>query len=100
MVTSFRQNLELAFCLRLWNCSHQEISGIPSLLLRCSAEGVNTVQIVRQKANDLGVYMPIVSGLHDIIFNRQPIQEVIGQLMQGGQSSDVEFMLPRTGTLA
>lgn len=66
--------------------------------LEQTAEGVNTIQIVRQKADEFGVYMPIVSGLYEVIFNRQPIQDVIGQLMQGGQSSDVEFVLPRAGT--
>lgn len=65
--------------------------------LEQTAEGVNTVQIVKQKADEFGVYMPIVSGLYEVIFNRKPIQDVIGQLMQGGQSSDVEFVLPRTG---
>ncbi|MGB4344698.1 MAG: NAD(P)H-dependent glycerol-3-phosphate dehydrogenase [Moraxellaceae bacterium] len=63
--------------------------------LEQTAEGINTIQIVKHKADDFGVYMPIVSGLYEIIFNRQPLDAVLGKLMQGGQSSDVEFVLPR-----
>lgn len=65
--------------------------------LEQTAEGINTIQIVKQKADEFGVYMPIVSGLHEIIFNQQPLDVVLGKMMQGGQSSDVEFVLPRTG---
>jgi len=66
--------------------------------LEQTAEGINTIQIVKQKADDFGVYMPIVSGLYEIIFNEQPLDAVLGKIMQGGQSSDVEFVLPRTGS--
>ncbi len=65
--------------------------------LEQTAEGINTIQIVKQKADEFGVYMPIVSGLYDVIFNQQPLEAVIGKMMQAGQSSDVEFVLPRTG---
>lgn len=65
--------------------------------LEQTAEGINTIQIVKHKADDFGVYMPIVSGLYEIIFNHQPLDAVLGKLMQGGQSSDVEFVLPRVG---
>lgn len=65
--------------------------------LEQTAEGINTIQIVKQKADEFGVYMPIVSGLYDIIFNQQPLDVVLAKMMQGGQSSDVEFVLPRSG---
>lgn len=65
--------------------------------LEQTAEGINTIQIVKQKADEFGVYMPIVSGLYEIIFNQQPLDVVLAKMMQGGQSSDVEFVLPRTG---
>ena len=65
--------------------------------LEQTAEGINTIQIVKQKADEFGVYMPIVSGLYEIIFNEQPLDVVLAKMMQGGQSSDVEFVLPRTG---
>lgn len=64
--------------------------------LEQTAEGVNTVHTVKHKADEFGVYMPIVSGLYEVIFNGKSLQAVIGGLMQGGQSSDVEFVLPRS----
>ncbi|MDF2445476.1 MAG: Glycerol-3-phosphate dehydrogenase [Moraxellaceae bacterium] len=63
--------------------------------LEQTAEGVNTVQIVKHKADEFGVHMPIVAGLYEIIFNRQSLGDVMARLMHGGQTSDVEFVLPR-----
>lgn len=55
------------------------------------AEGVNTLQIVKQKADELGVYMPLASGLHAILFEGQDIARVVQGLMTGAMASDVEF---------
>lgn len=63
--------------------------------LEQTAEGVNTIHIVKHKADEFGVHMPIVNGLYEIIFNQRPMPEVMASLMHGGQSSDVEFVLPR-----
>ena len=62
--------------------------------LEQTAQGLNTIQQVKQQADKLGVYMPIVSGLYDIIYNEQPIIEVAAKMMNSGQRSDVEFVLP------
>jgi glycerol-3-phosphate dehydrogenase (NAD(P)+) len=64
--------------------------------LEQTAEGVNTIEIVKHKADEFGVHMPIVSGLYEIIFNQRPLAEVMAALMHGGQTSDVEFVLPRS----
>jgi len=40
--------------------------------------------------------MPLVNGLYDVIFNHVPVSEAARVLMMGAQSSDVEFVLPRT----
>lgn len=64
--------------------------------LEQTAEGINTVQIVKHKADEFGVHMPIVSGLYEILFNEQALADVMAGLMHGGQSSDVEFVLPRS----
>lgn len=56
------------------------------------AEGINTVSTVRHKAEELGVYMPIVSGLYDILFAGRSVAEVINDIMTGEQPSDVEFV--------
>lgn len=58
-----------------------------------TAEGVNTVRLVTAKAAELGIYMPIASGLHRILFGGQPLEQVIAGLMQGEHNHDVEFTL-------
>ncbi|MDX1694647.1 MAG: NAD(P)H-dependent glycerol-3-phosphate dehydrogenase [Ketobacteraceae bacterium] len=59
-----------------------------------TAEGINTIRIVKAKADELQVYMPLVSGLHKIIFEGSQLKDVIRSLMLGEQNSDVEFVLP------
>jgi glycerol-3-phosphate dehydrogenase (NAD(P)+) len=55
------------------------------------AEGVNTVRIVKQKADELGIYMPLVNGMYDILFDNRPLAEVAKGLMMGEQNTDVEY---------
>lgn len=55
------------------------------------AEGVNTVKQVMEKAEALGVYMPLATGLYRIIYEQQSIQDIIASLMLGEQALDVEF---------
>lgn len=57
-----------------------------------TAEGVNTVKSVKFKADDLGVYMPLVSGLYKILFEDVPWIDVVSDLMQGSLKEDVEFV--------
>lgn len=56
------------------------------------AEGVNTLLQVKHKADELGVYMPLVSGLHAVLFENKPIAEVARGLMVGEQADDVEYL--------
>lgn len=56
------------------------------------AEGVNTLKQVKQKAEELNVYMPLVSGLYAILFEGKAIQDVALKLMTGEQNHDVEFL--------
>ena len=58
------------------------------------AEGVNTLKLVKQQADELEVYMPLVQGLYAVLYNDLSVGEVVEMLMQSGQSSDVEFVLP------
>jgi len=53
-------------------------------------EGVNTLRIVKQKAKELDVYMPLVDGLHAVLFEQQEVQFVVENLMSGDASLDVE----------
>ncbi|MGQ7245715.1 NAD(P)H-dependent glycerol-3-phosphate dehydrogenase [Halomonas sp. V046] len=59
------------------------------------AEGVNTVKLVRAKAREDGVYMPLAEGLFQVLFRGVPARDMAKLLMQNEQSSDVEFVLPR-----
>ncbi len=55
------------------------------------AEGVNTVKIVRQKIDDLGIRMHILEGLHALLFEGQDVKSVLNELMTVPQMKDVEF---------
>lgn len=59
------------------------------------AEGINTLELVRDKAQELGIPMPLIRGLHEILYSDMTIQQVIKGLMTAAQNSDVEFILPR-----
>nr|WP_324259223.1 NAD(P)H-dependent glycerol-3-phosphate dehydrogenase [Cellvibrio fontiphilus] len=56
------------------------------------AEGVNTLRQVKQKAGELGIYMPLVNGLYSVLFEGRAISEVARSLMVGEQADDVEFL--------
>lgn len=56
-----------------------------------TAEGINTVRLVKQKADELGVYMPLVKGLHAVLFEDVPMAKVAKGLMMGEQNTDVEY---------
>jgi glycerol-3-phosphate dehydrogenase (NAD(P)+) len=60
-----------------------------------TAEGVNTTRLVKHKADELNIYMPLAQGLYDILFEAGNLQSVIRRLMLGEQNTDVEFVLPR-----
>ncbi|MBX2857424.1 MAG: NAD(P)H-dependent glycerol-3-phosphate dehydrogenase [Cellvibrionaceae bacterium] len=55
------------------------------------AEGVNTLSIVKRKSDELGVYMPLVSGLHSILYEGRNIAEIVEGLMSGEMASDVDL---------
>ncbi|PCI78982.1 MAG: NAD(P)H-dependent glycerol-3-phosphate dehydrogenase [SAR86 cluster bacterium] len=55
------------------------------------AEGVNTVKLVQEKAEELGVYMPLARGLYKIIYENDSLENIISSLMLSEQALDVEF---------
>jgi glycerol-3-phosphate dehydrogenase (NAD(P)+) len=59
------------------------------------AEGVNTLKQVKDKADELGVKMPLVSGLYEIVYNNQTVDHIISSLMLEEQGLDVEFATAR-----
>ena len=60
-----------------------------------TAEGINTIQQVNEKAMKAGIYMPITHALHDIIYEDKAPLGVALNLMEAGFRSDVEFVMPR-----
>ncbi len=55
------------------------------------AEGVNTTRIVKEKADELGVYMPLATALYNILFCKKSVSRVLRDMMLSEQSDDVEF---------
>ncbi|WP_020210459.1 NAD(P)H-dependent glycerol-3-phosphate dehydrogenase [Gilvimarinus chinensis] len=55
------------------------------------AEGVNTLREVKRKAEQMQVYMPLVTGLYGVLFEGRQIADVVRELMTGEQSYDVEY---------
>lgn len=60
------------------------------------AEGIYTLKLVKEKSEAIGIYMPLVRGLYEILYEGASISAVINSLMMSVQNSDVEFILPRT----
>lgn len=59
-----------------------------------TAEGVNTIQQVHEKASQAGIYMPITHALYAVIFEDKAAMGVALDLMEAGFRSDVEFVMP------
>ena len=56
------------------------------------AEGVNTLKVLKAKSQEMGVYMPLVAGLHAILFEGRTLEQIIGALMSGEPKTDVDFI--------
>lgn len=55
------------------------------------AEGVNTLKQVRQQAIEKEIYMPLVMGLYEVVYNQAPVAQVIAGMMSNQPNVDVEF---------
>jgi glycerol-3-phosphate dehydrogenase (NAD(P)+) len=60
------------------------------------AEGVNTLALVKKKADELQVHMPLVDGLYALVYQGADVSSVAQSLMNRDQNSDVEFVLKRS----
>lgn len=60
------------------------------------AEGVNTLKVLKARAQELQVYMPLVAGLHAVLFEGRTLNQVIELLMRGEPKTDVDF-IPTAG---
>lgn len=59
------------------------------------AEGINTIAIVKAKADALGISMPLVDGLYALLYQQTEITKITRTLMAREQNTDVEFILHR-----
>jgi glycerol-3-phosphate dehydrogenase (NAD(P)+) len=57
------------------------------------AEGVNTLRLLKAEADRRDIYMPLVTGLYAMLYERKNLDEVIGAMMMAEQPQDVEFSL-------
>ena len=55
------------------------------------AEGVNTTKLVKQKADELAIYMPLASALYATMFEGRSILDSLQMMMLAEQNTDVEF---------
>lgn len=60
-----------------------------------TAEGVNTLKVLKAKSEELKIYMPLVAGLHAILFEGRTLAQVIELLMRGEPKTDVDFISPQ-----
>ncbi len=58
-----------------------------------TAEGVNTLRVVKEKSEALGVYMPLVAGLYEVVHENKDVDLIAQRLMLGERASDVEFII-------
>ncbi len=56
------------------------------------AEGVNTLKLVKERADQLGIDMPLVQSLYGVIYDGLTIADAIGSMMSREQNQDVEFV--------
>lgn len=57
-----------------------------------TAEGVNTIKVLKARAQEASVYMPLVAGLHAVLFEGRTLGQVIEALMRGEPKTDVDFI--------
>jgi len=55
---------------------------------------------VKEKADELGVHMPLCSSLYEIIYNKASIDHIIASLMLEETELDVEFEVGKAKLLS
>ncbi|MBT8146186.1 MAG: NAD(P)H-dependent glycerol-3-phosphate dehydrogenase [Gammaproteobacteria bacterium] len=84
--TPLSRNYRIGFNLGQGKTLDQAIEAVGQV-----AEGLNTLKLVKQKADELDVYMPLASGLYRVIYEGESIERIVPSLMQSEQALDVEF---------
>ncbi|MDP2126936.1 MAG: NAD(P)H-dependent glycerol-3-phosphate dehydrogenase [Pseudohongiella sp.] len=84
--SSLSRNFRVGLALGEGKSIQDAIAGVGQV-----AEGVNTLKQVKERADELGVYMPLASGLYQIVYEGKPVSQVISALMLGEGALDVEY---------
>ncbi|MEY1662095.1 NAD(P)H-dependent glycerol-3-phosphate dehydrogenase [Isoalcanivorax beigongshangi] len=85
--SNLSRNYQVGYLVGQGNTVEQAVASLGQ-----TAEGVNTVKLVAERARSEGIYMPLATGLYDILFHQRPIIDVVTALMQGDHNHDVDFM--------
>ena len=84
------RNYRVGYALGQGLSLEQALAGVDQ-----TAEGVNTLRIVMERAHRENIYMPLADGLHRILFQGHTLEAVISGLMSSEQREDVEFQTAR-----
>lgn len=88
--SSLSRNYQVGFQLGQGKTLDQAVAALGQ-----TAEGVNTVKLVAERAEAQDIYMPIATGLYHILFKQASLAAVATRLMQGEHNHDVEFLAKR-----
>ncbi len=84
--SNLSRNYRLGYALGCGKSYEQAVKEIGQVV-----EGINTLRLVKEKADEMQIYMPLVSALYALMFDQQPVDSIIKQLMSSEHSHDVDF---------
>jgi len=84
--SSLSRNFRVGFALGQGKSLNEAVAELGQV-----AEGVNTLKQVKEKADQLGIYMPLATGLYRIVYEGMAVEQVIAALMHGEGALDVEY---------
>lgn len=84
--SNLSRNYRLGYALGCGKSYQQAVDDIGQVV-----EGVNTLRLVKEKADEMQIYMPLVNALYALMFDQQSVDSIIMQLMSSGNSDDVNF---------
>ena len=84
--SSLSRNFRVGLALGQGKTLQQAVASVEQI-----AEGVNTTKLVKQKADELAIYMPLASALYATMFEGRSIVESLQMMMLAEQNTDVEF---------
>ena len=84
--SNLSRNYRLGYALGSGKSYKQALAEIGQVV-----EGINTLRLVKQKSDEMQISMPLVSALYSLVFDREPVDSIIRQLMSSDHTCDVDF---------